>query len=103
MAAREFTRRQNNQVLDVSHINELQVALEEDAVRIDDHLGDKSNPHNVTAPQLGVYLDTEVDNLLSAKANSVHDHDERYYTKAEVVALIQSLKAEMSSTESVER
>lgn len=67
--SRFFNRRANQDILDAQHINELQEALEEDDLRIDDHVGDKSNPHNVTAAQLGVYLDSETDNLLSSKAD----------------------------------
>ena len=40
-----------------------------------EHNDDKSNPHNVTPSQIGA-------------APSVHNHDERYYTEAEVNALL---------------
>ncbi|MBE5927590.1 MAG: hypothetical protein E7270_11605 [Lachnospiraceae bacterium] len=54
------------------------------------HTGDKSNPHGVTAAQVGAYTKAEIDSALAGKqaagsyAASSHTHDDRYYTESEI-------------------
>ena len=54
------------------------------------HTGNKSNPHGVTAAQVGTYTKAEIDSALASKqaagsyAASSHTHDDRYYTESEI-------------------
>lgn len=88
MAGRSFTRHSNGvgNRIKAEHINELQVASEVDDARIDAkadaialaaHEGDTTNPHNVTAFQVGAYSAGEVDAALAQKAGvaDLADHE----------------------------
>lgn len=90
MAGRSFTRHSNGvgNRIKAEHINELQVASETDDARIDAkadssalaaHESDTTNPHNVTAFQVGAYAAGEVDAALAQKAGvadlAAHESD----------------------------
>jgi hypothetical protein len=63
--------------VDESHLS-FAVATE---VELGSHTGDTTNPHNVTAAQVGAYTTAQADLNFAA---SGHNHDSRYYTQGAV-------------------
>lgn len=60
----------------ISNVDGLQSALDAKAASstLSSHTGNTSNPHSVTAAQVGAYTKAEVDSALSGKAASSHTH-----------------------------
>lgn len=60
----------------ISNVDGLQSALDAKAASstLTSHTGNTSNPHSVTAAQVGAYTKAEVDSALSGKATSSHTH-----------------------------
>lgn len=59
--------------------------LKEVQAAIDEHVGDTSNPHGVTAAQIGAYSQAEVDGLIDALAALIPEAWVRDYTPPQAV------------------
>jgi hypothetical protein len=55
------------------------------------HVADTENPHSVTAAQVQAIDQTALDAALLGKSDVDHNHDDRYYRKAEVDTFVQNL------------
>jgi hypothetical protein len=55
---------------------------------IQSHISATNNPHGTTATQVGAYTTSQVDTLLSGKADAVHNHNNLYYSESEVDTLL---------------
>ena len=63
---------------------------------IDSHVNDKTNPHNVTAEQVGAYTKEQVDDKLSKKADKTEL--DAFETKADAKAKVNTYGVDLSST-----
>jgi hypothetical protein len=67
---------------------------------IQSHISATNNPHGTTAIQVGAYTTSQVDTLLSGKADAVHNHNDLYYTESEVDTLLDG-KANTTHTHAI--